>query len=413
MPYVINKSDGSVLLTLIDGTLNNSLDVTLVGKNYTGFGEFINENFVKILENFSGVSAPTKPIEGQLWYDKSEGRLKIYSLTGWKGANGTVVADAQPVTLTTGDIWIDSKQKKMYFWDGTGIYEAAKQWGDSQGKTGLIAETINDIDANSKNILSLYVNGVKIGIFSNDKFTPNDKIDGWSGDDWDVSKSNYAFGQRVRYAVDNKPLAFEMIRAFVSAGIKPVGDALSSTYWKQVYINPGFNTLGVLSGYVDDTTVLRAQNLIDNENNVFAATDFLKRTSDDVTTGKITIQNDSGLSLGLHQNANLKLDGYDFVIENTAQDGNISIKTTNSTSEYTALYFDATNNRIGIFNTTPQATLDVTGDAIISGTVAVGGVLQVATLSTEPSSPANGMIYYDTVTNKFKGYADGTWVDLN
>lgn len=408
MPYSINKSDGTILVTLIDGTIDNSSsDLTLIGKNYTGFGEFINENFVKLLDNFSSVSAPTKAIEGQLWYDKSEGRLKIYSAVGWRGANGTVVADAQPVSLTTGDIWIDSKQKKMYFWDGSGLYETAKQWSDSQGKTGLIAETINDVDTNSKNILSLYVNGMLLGIFSKDTFTPMNKIDGWSGNDWDVSKSDYVFGQRVTFVVDKKPLAFEMINSFVSAGIKPLGDPLSSTYWKQIFIIPGFNTSGILSNYLYDTTVLRSKKLVDDQNNTFVASDFLKRTSDDVTTGKITIQNDFGLSLGLHQSTNLRQNGYEFIIENIAQGGNINIKTTNSLTETTAMYFDANNSRIGIFNSSPQKTLDVTGDVKISGS------LQVATLSAAPSLPSNGMIYYDTNTNKFRGYANGSWTDLN
>ena len=62
MSYRINKTDGSLLVDLIDGTINTeSSDITLIGRNYKGFGELINENFVKILENFASTSAPANP----------------------------------------------------------------------------------------------------------------------------------------------------------------------------------------------------------------------------------------------------------------------------------------------------------------------------------------------------------------
>ena len=64
MAYQINKTDGTIVSTVADGQIDNiSTDITLIGKNYSGFGEVLNENFIKILENFANVTAPTAPIK--------------------------------------------------------------------------------------------------------------------------------------------------------------------------------------------------------------------------------------------------------------------------------------------------------------------------------------------------------------
>ena len=77
MSYILNKTDGTLLVTLVDGSIDTtSTDITLVGRNYKGFGEFINENYIKMLENFSSRSAPTNPLKGHLWYETSDARLK-------------------------------------------------------------------------------------------------------------------------------------------------------------------------------------------------------------------------------------------------------------------------------------------------------------------------------------------------
>jgi len=53
MAYKINKTDGSLLVEIVDSTIDQTAtDLTLIGKNVSGFGEYINENFVKLLENF-------------------------------------------------------------------------------------------------------------------------------------------------------------------------------------------------------------------------------------------------------------------------------------------------------------------------------------------------------------------------
>ena len=81
MSYIINKTDGSVLTEIVDGTVDQTAtDLTLIGKNASSYGEAFNENFIRILENFANTSSPNNPIQGQLWFDTGENRLKIYAL---------------------------------------------------------------------------------------------------------------------------------------------------------------------------------------------------------------------------------------------------------------------------------------------------------------------------------------------
>ena len=78
MAYTITLTNGTTLTTIADGTVNStSSDLVLVGKNYAGYGSFLNENFVHLLESFSDSTAPTTPLTGQIWWDTA-GNLKVF-----------------------------------------------------------------------------------------------------------------------------------------------------------------------------------------------------------------------------------------------------------------------------------------------------------------------------------------------
>jgi len=80
MPYKINKTNGSLLANVQDGKINNDYSgINLIGKNYIGFGELVNENFIKLLENFAYHYPPVNPIQGQLWYDTSSMTLNVFT----------------------------------------------------------------------------------------------------------------------------------------------------------------------------------------------------------------------------------------------------------------------------------------------------------------------------------------------
>lgn len=363
MAYEINKTDGTTLATLQDGTVDNThTDIVLIGKNFSGFGEYINENFVKLLENFASQSQPPRPVQGQLWYDTSQKRLKIYSdaATGWKGANGTLIQDSEPLTYSSGDIWIDSKEKRMYFYVSSGKIPSSKSWDDSQGKTGVVTESILDFNNNTKTVLGLYVSGYLLGIYSADSF--------------EIKKN----------------------------------DSGESTVTGFDSLSKGFNA-NPLFDSVFDAIVSKSKNLLSAAGDSFTADDFLKKNVTDGTIGKLSILNDEGLTIGQHEYIDMKVDGTEFILENTASNGNISIKTTNVAGSNTAIYIDATQNYVGIDTNTPARSLDIKGNATISGTFQLG---RFSTAQRNGLNPEDGDMIYNTDLQRFQGYSNGNWEDL-
>ena len=145
MSYTILKTDGTTLTQLVDGTIDQTTtDLTLIAKNSTGYGVFVNDNFVHLLENFANTSQPNYPITGQLWFDTNDNRLKIYDGVQFKITGGTTVSPSAPSSLTTGDIWLDSFRQQMYFNDGNSTKLAGPIYTDAQGQTGFIVEDIVD-----------------------------------------------------------------------------------------------------------------------------------------------------------------------------------------------------------------------------------------------------------------------------
>lgn len=116
MAYIVNKTDGSVVATVADGQVDNlSTDLVLIGKNYSGFGEFLNENFIKLLENFSSSSEPPNPIKGQIWFDANENKLKVYSGTQFQPVSSATISSTQPANLGVGDLWFNDVDRQLYF----------------------------------------------------------------------------------------------------------------------------------------------------------------------------------------------------------------------------------------------------------------------------------------------------------
>ena len=120
MAYKINNTFGTLLVTLADGTIDTATtDLTLIGKGYAGFGEKLNENIVKLLENFNNTSAPSNKITGQLWYDQSNKQLNVYTGTKFKPVGSTTNSASQPTNAVLGDGWFDTSNTQLYVYNGT------------------------------------------------------------------------------------------------------------------------------------------------------------------------------------------------------------------------------------------------------------------------------------------------------
>jgi len=175
MAYTINLTNGNVFATITDGTYNQSSSVTLVGKNYAGYGEFLDENFIQMLENFSNSTSPTSPLNGQLWWDSTNNLLKVYSYGSaypgtaqWKPLALSTSSSSAPTNPVTGELWYDTTNQQVKVYTGSSFIVVGPAYSSSQGTTGAIPETINDTSATPHYVTTLYSNSVRVAIFSSD-----------------------------------------------------------------------------------------------------------------------------------------------------------------------------------------------------------------------------------------------------
>ena len=144
MAYTINKTDGTVLATVADGTLDTTTNIQLIGKNYAGYGEILNENSVKLLENFASASSPDKPLTGQLYYDTGLAQVKVYNGTAFKAVNGAIISSTAPTVGAKGDMWYDDVNSQIYVYNGSTWVLVGPQATAGSGTSGAIVKQITD-----------------------------------------------------------------------------------------------------------------------------------------------------------------------------------------------------------------------------------------------------------------------------
>lgn len=375
MSYTINKTNGDLLTNVVDGEVNQiSTSLTLIGKNASSYGEVMNENFIRLLENFANVESPNKPLEGQLWYDTDQGRLKVYDGTSWKVSSGTIVSNSPP-TLSRGELWIDSLRQQLYFNDGEATVLAGPVYTKSQGVSGFQAVDVVDVNQINHTVVYLYVAGVLLGIYSQDTFTPLTQITGWSGNTWDSTKADYVLGDRVIYLTGGKPLVFEVSAVSQSGtyiNVVPPGTVPTNTeYWKELKITPGFNS-GV-SRQVFNVLASQAQTLRAADGKLKTAEQFLSSTEDSTSIGRLEIQNATPLVLGPDSNNTITVSQSLFNISSNSSGQNFQISSFANSSVKSALFINSGTERVGIYTNSPTSTLDVNGDVRIRGSITIEG----------------------------------------
>lgn len=159
MPYTINKTSGAQVAVVADGTIDSTLDIKLIGKNYAGYGEIQNENLVRLLENFSYTTPPSKPISGQIWYDSGNKKLKFYDGTYFRTTGGAEVGATEPTGLTLGDFWWDTDNKQLYAYNGSTFTLIGPQSAGTQ-QTEMVSRLVIDTLGGSHAIICATVNGV-------------------------------------------------------------------------------------------------------------------------------------------------------------------------------------------------------------------------------------------------------------
>ena len=311
MAYTVNKTNSSSSpnqYTVQDGVLNTQTDLSFIGKGYAGYGEIVAENFLHLLENFAGTTEPSKPIQGQLYYDSTNNRLKVYSGSSFTPAGGNVpYQSAAPSALTQGDLWIDSDTGQLYFYNGTASILVGPP--SSTGTTnGFTFDTILDSSDASQNITKLFNDGNLIAIISEDEFTPKSSISGF---------------------------------ATVKKGIT-LTTAIADTKFQ---------------GTATDADALGG----------ISAANFLRSNANDTTSGTIGISNDSGLTVGIDSDLTLTVDTSGVIVSNTVQDTDITFKGNDGGTTTTVMTIDGSESRIGIGTTTPSTELEVSGTTTSTG----------------------------------------------
>ena len=174
MAYEVNKFNGVFLTSVADGTIDTTTDLRLVGKNYAGYGEVQNENFVHLLENFANTTAPPKSVTGQIWFDTATKKLKFYDGTRFKVAGGAEASASAPSGLAAGDFWWDTGAKQLYTYNGTEFTLigpiASPDLGTSTISPAVVYGTISTAEG-PHTILKVISDGKTIAIVSKTAFT--------------------------------------------------------------------------------------------------------------------------------------------------------------------------------------------------------------------------------------------------
>ena len=313
MSYTIIKTNGTTLGTILDGTINTSFSsLTLIGRNYANYGEIIANDLVALLENFAYSSEPANPLAGQLYWNTTDKRLRVYTGTAFKVISSATVASSAPSGAIAGDLWFDTTYSQLYVYDGSSFILV----GPERNGSGAVWEQITDSAAVVHDVLSIKLNNARTSIISRDsEFTPASAILGYTT---------------------------------IKAGINANTSIGTGTFW----------------GTANNATYLGG----------FLAASYLRSDEDDSTTGNLTIAKNGGLTIGLSSNLQITTTtagGVSLKATKTNQDidffANISGTNTN------VLNLDGATGLATLISATTTGALTVGGSVTVAGSLAVTG----------------------------------------
>ena len=183
MAYSIDRYNGTTLTVVEDGTIDNTLDIKLIGKNYAGYGEVQNENFLHLLEHFSsaGPSGPQRKISGQIWFDSSLKKLKFYDGINWRTTGGAEIGGTAPTSLTEGDFWWDNTNDQLYAFSGTEFILIGPQGVTGSGTTQMKSRSVKATAGTGGALIPIIqaiVDDTTIYIISKESFVIDNAIPG-------------------------------------------------------------------------------------------------------------------------------------------------------------------------------------------------------------------------------------------
>jgi len=315
MAYKINNTFGTLLVTLADGTIDVvTTDLTLIGKGYAGFGEKLNENLIKLLENFNNTFAPANKVQGQMWYDKINNQINVYTGSKWKPVGSTTNSASAPANAVQGDMWFDTTNAQLYVYTGTAWTLIGPTTVSGSGVTAIVPETAPDNTGVDQSYLKLVTNDTVVGVVSNVAFTPS--------------------------STDT------ISAALISAGFSSVaqGIQLSTSVSSAKFRGTATNS-DALGGV--------------------AVANFLRSDEADTTTGRLTIQTDDGIRIGAGSDVTMSLTNDDFTIAQTTQDKDIIFTVNDGGATKTLMTLDGST---GLLELPSVGDLRVKGNLTVDGT---------------------------------------------
>ncbi len=290
MSYTINLTDGTIFAVVADGTINSDSSQVLVGKNYAGYGEFLNENIIKSLENAANTSAPGAPLTGQLWYDKTNNIIKVYNGTLFKSISGAIASTSQPSSNVAGDLWMDTTNDQLKVYNGSSFITIGPAFTSGEGTSGAIVTTITDNVATDHVVVQMYVNNTIVSIFSKDAtFTPAAAISGFAT------------------------------------------------------IGPGLNMSTTVSNAVFNGTATNADTL-----DTLNSTSFMRSDAATSNNTSISVLSDTGLYVGADSDGRLFVNGTDVYVSNQTSDGDTIFQVNDGGVTTTVIQIDGATASMGV-----------------------------------------------------------------
>jgi hypothetical protein len=311
MAYTINKTDGTAVTTITDGTVDNTTSVQLFGKSYSGFGEGLNENLVKLLENSASTSAPTTPLRGELWFDNTTNQIKVYDGSSFKPTGGAKSSVSEPTTPSAGDLWHDTANDQLSVYTGSAWQLVGPVYTSGQTLSGWSIETLASAGGN-KVVSSMYAGNTRVAILSKEDFTPS------------VTQTGFAA------------------------------------------VKAGFTLNSTLGAVFEGTNTQASQILVTSTSNtsstIIAGGNFLRADASDDMVGQLTIDSDLGLRIGDAQELTVTVSSNDVTVAQTSEDKDLKFTVNDGGVTKTPLTLTGADGGI-----------DMTGDLTITGNLNVSG----------------------------------------
>lgn len=364
MPYIVNftDSDNKTPITVYDNTSSTDTSLKFPGRNVTGYGQIIAENFLHILENFASSTAPVNPTEGQLWYDSENGILMIWDNTNWKSASNIQKSASAPSVETSkvGELWVDTTNQQLRIYSGTRWILVGPSESSIDGlRYGPAIEQIADSDNTTRSILTFYIADIPVVIFSKDSFTPKNTISGYA-----VIRA----GMNI-----NTPVSSPEIAQFVG---------------------------GLLPKYYGTAQSADALNIGGTE---ISSSKFLRTDTINTTEYGLNIRNNSGVTVGIDGTFTVSTSSTAAKIYNSAAGSSLDLQVNRNGIASTILRI--LDNKIGINKASPAEALDVDGNILTNGALIISN-------TTESTNFSNGSLRTAGGASITKNLIVGTGLDV-